>query len=583
MIKENAKLREIIKSRFRRQIIPFLFSFLLLIITILTGCENVQFNQSFREQLDEDLSVTYKFYETFDFTGNYTERTFYTGNTIYSSDFPVYTHEDELLVGWQYLGNQIPSNVKLNEREYISYVRVALKSESFFGVWKTKRYVTFVTNNDLVVNTAVVAEGYCVEAPQIEKKHGRFRFGGWYIDEELTELYDFSTPVMEDITLYAKWIEFNTIKYHKNFGSDDVITEEYDLDERIWIREYQFELRSAYGFVGWARTPDGQAETYPGYIIENLESDLELYAVWTTDLITVTYIDLSNKFTSITSKFGKGAHIRVGQVINENQRWYEYLDGKWQVEGKEIKGYSTNATEDIAYLPIGPYGDHSEPQYDYNDNPVLDEYGNQQYIWTQYTKITEDTSFYVYWGDKTYWLYFRYINEDGDVIYFDNQEVVWNHTAQRPETVPYLSGHIFVDWYEAIWEESTQTYKYSDTPFDFSIVFNEDNIRDRWGVELFAKFEEADTGEAAVNVEFEESPDSDISVAYDYSGSNRIFTAPAGYLSYKWYLDGVELTSLANQNEITIDSSSLTIGWHDVSLIVYDGTNYYSWSGQFNR
>ena len=149
MIKENAKLREIINSSLCKKIIPFLFSILL----VFTGCENIQFNQSFREQLDEDLSVTYKFYETYDFTGNYTERTYYSGKTLYTSDFPVYYHDDELLVGWQYLGNKIPSNIKIDEKEYISYVRVALNSESFFGVWKTKRYVTFVTNNDLVIET----------------------------------------------------------------------------------------------------------------------------------------------------------------------------------------------------------------------------------------------------------------------------------------------------------------------------------------------------------------------------------------------------------------------------------------------
>ena len=33
-----------------------------------------------------------------------------------------------------------------------------------------------------------------------------YTFDKWYIDEECTIVYDFSTPVMDDITLYAGWL-----------------------------------------------------------------------------------------------------------------------------------------------------------------------------------------------------------------------------------------------------------------------------------------------------------------------------------------------------------------------------------------
>lgn len=31
-------------------------------------------------------------------------------------------------------------------------------------------------------------------------------FKGWYVDEAMTEAYDFSTPVIKDVKLYAKWV-----------------------------------------------------------------------------------------------------------------------------------------------------------------------------------------------------------------------------------------------------------------------------------------------------------------------------------------------------------------------------------------
>ncbi len=561
-------MREIIKLK---KIIPILFSLLL----IFTGCENIEFNHSFRQQLDEDLSVYYTFYETYDYTGNSTKLKFYTGQSIYPSDFPVYTHDEELLVGWQYLGNQIPKNVKLDSKEYISSITVGLKEESFFCIWKTKRYVTFVTNNDLVVATAVVAEGDKVAAPQIQNKHGRFRFAGWYIDEELTERYDFSTPVNEDISLYAKWIEFNTIKYYKNDGSNECHVEEVDVGESYWVRDYMFNLRNNYGFVGWATSADGNAEIYPDKNYRDLQTDLNLYAVWTTDLITITYIDTTSNFASETVTFGKGAHVRIGQIFSYNKSWYDFLYSKWTVIGKELKGFSTLSDDDVENLPYDVWGNHSVPEYD-------DEGNYQSSTWTQWTEMTSDATFYAYWGDRTYDVYFYYYDEDGVSHWFDSQEVLWNQKAVRPENVPHLAGYRFVNWYKRIWDSQLQESVLEDTPFDFDTVFNEETINNEWGIDLYAKFEPADTGIITASVTFSENPESDISLPdpiYSYDNSTIQFTAPSGYISYTWYLDGVELTA-EHSSSLTVNLSALTYGVHDLWLVVYDGENYYSWGGQ---
>ena len=585
-------MREIIQLK---KIIPILFSFLL----VLTGCENIEFNHSFREQLDEDLSVTYTFYETYDNTGNFTKLKFFTGKTIYPSEFPVYTHDDELLVGWQYLGNQIPKNISLDKKEYISSIKVGLKEESFFGIWKPKRYVTFVTNNDLTVATAVVAEGDCVASPQIEQKHGRFRCEGWYIDEELTELYDFKTPVMEDITLYAKWIEFNTIRYYKNDGSSDCHIEEVDMNQSYWVNDYMFSLRKNYGFVGWATTATGSAEIYPDKHYNELKTDLNLYAVWSTDLITITYIDKSSKFANAFVKVAKGAHVRIGQVFSDDQTWLEFLDYKWKVTGKEIKGFSTLTNEDIENLPYDTWGGHSVPEYDDDGNPVLDEYNNQRYTWSQWTEMTADTTFYVYWADRDYNVYFRYYDENGNNCWFDSQVVLWNEKAVRPDSVPHLAGHRFVDWYKEKWDGEQQKWVLEDTPFDFDTVINEDTMQNEWGIDLYAKFEPADTGELSATVTFTENQESDISVGGPYTtvSVNTVqFTADPGYTWYKWYFNGVCISDTNyNQNGVVLNSADYTgatvefdytnwpVGWYDIALIVFDGTNYYSWSGQLYR
>lgn len=555
-------------------------SLLILPLLLFISCENIQFNQSLRRQLDEEFSVTYSFYEYSDLDSPHQEMNLYTGRSVSSSSFPVFTHTDEFLVGWQYFFSDIenarlPSNFSLNDKGFISSFRAGLKAEKLYAVWKAKRTVRFETNLDLVIDSVVVAEGDTISAPEIQQKYGRYRFKGWYADEEFTQVWDFSTPILEDTTLYAKWLEVNNITYYKNDGSQDSSYSEFDLDMNYTVYNYMFGERSGYGFVGWSDTPDGSVKYYTGDVIESLHEDLNLYAVWSTDVITITYIDKSQTYASKISRYGRGAHIQVGYALNDNEYWYSYLYNSWRITGKEIKGYSTNPDADIENLEFNRWGSHQVTE--------TDEEGNTYNNWSNYLAVDDSMTFYAFWGDKIYYVYFRYYNLDNEESWFATQEVVYNTKAQRPETVPSLRGYSFVDWYERKWNGILGEYELSDTPFDFDTVFNEDNFERIEGINLFAKFEEADTGEVSATVEFEESPESDISVTYEGSGNDRNFTAPAGYLSYKWYLDGVEQTALANQNAVTIDASSLAVGWHDVSLIVYDGTNYYSWSGQFYK
>ncbi len=57
------------------------------------------------------------------------------------------------------------------------------------------------------------------------------------------------------------------------------------------------------------------------------------------------------------------------------------------------------------------------------------------------------------------------------------------------------------------------------------------------------------------------------------------FTAPEGFTSYVWKLNGAEQTEVTGR-EFEVQTSSLPYGRSDVSLLVNDGTNYYSWQAQ---
>ncbi|MDE7453330.1 MAG: InlB B-repeat-containing protein [Clostridia bacterium] len=68
--------------------------------------------------------------------------------------------------------------------------------------------VTFNSNGGSAVDEKEVESGKTVQKPANPSKEG-YGFGGWYTDVDCTEgnEYDFSTPVTDDLTLYAKWTE----------------------------------------------------------------------------------------------------------------------------------------------------------------------------------------------------------------------------------------------------------------------------------------------------------------------------------------------------------------------------------------
>ena len=67
-----------------------------------------------------------------------------------------------------------------------------------------KFQVTFVYNNGMMNSQVQVAAGNAVPTPSDPRKTNYF-FRGWYTDSYLNNKYDFSKPVLKNITLYAKY------------------------------------------------------------------------------------------------------------------------------------------------------------------------------------------------------------------------------------------------------------------------------------------------------------------------------------------------------------------------------------------
>jgi uncharacterized repeat protein (TIGR02543 family) len=86
------------------------------------------------------------------------------------------------------------------------------EGKTLYAQWEFMYLVTFETNGGSAVPSQYVEKGHKAVKPADPSKPStdtiEYVFAGWYSDSQLTASYDFETPVTTDITLYAKWDEY---------------------------------------------------------------------------------------------------------------------------------------------------------------------------------------------------------------------------------------------------------------------------------------------------------------------------------------------------------------------------------------
>lgn len=108
--------------------------------------------------------------------------------------------------------------------------------------------VTFDTKGGSTVPVENVLNGQKATKPADPTREG-YTFGGWYTEKTCTNPYEFTTPVQNALTLYAKWtINQYTITFKPENGDEDTtITQDYDTP----VTAPANPTRTGYTFAGW--------------------------------------------------------------------------------------------------------------------------------------------------------------------------------------------------------------------------------------------------------------------------------------------------------------------------------------------
>ena len=192
-----------------------------------------------------------------------------------------------------------------------------------------KPTVTFDSNDGTTVDSQTVANGGTVAEPAAPTKDG-YVFAGWYTDKALTQKYDFSKAVKDNMTLYARW----------NVGGDcgDNLTWSLDSDGTLTISGTG--AMKDYDFYDGERSPwDSKKTQIQKVVIGDGVTTIGNDAF--NECTSLTTVDLSNA-TSL-EKIGIRAFFKCSQLEN--------IDLSKAVNLKEIgdNAFNSSGVENVTF------------------------------------------------------------------------------------------------------------------------------------------------------------------------------------------------------------------------------------------
>ncbi|MCL2833842.1 MAG: InlB B-repeat-containing protein [Treponema sp.] len=257
-----------------------------------------------------------------------------------------------------------------------------------------------------------------------------YAFGGWYMTPKGTPidwsvLWDFAAPVNEDIELHAMWIpKPYTVKFEANGGkySDSTTPPDQIILNGTMVREPPIAMTNGtMVFGGWFTD---KACTKVWNFNTPVNSDMTLYALWSTKYYTITFYANMGTLAPDPQKVAHG-----GTILEPRQMTLtNYGFGGWYTNG-------------ISYNPITQ-----------GYNPAT-EFTNE---WDFNTVVTKDMSLYARWDINYCHAAF---DTNGGTPAVADQTVAMGGLLAAPRPVT-KNGYAFAGWYD--------TPAYSGQAWNFS-------------------------------------------------------------------------------------------------------------------
>lgn len=349
--------------------------------------------------------------------------------------------------------------------------------------------VTFKSefHDDIVVE---VKNGLNVEKPIELTKEG-YTFQNWYLEDEI---YDFSKPVLEDITINAKW-EIN--KYKIKLYDNETLIEELTIEYGTTLDEFDnYTIKEGYAFNGWYIND---------VILDNdyiVNSDAEIIGKWEESVYEVKFFDEGNLVEKVELKYGEFVENIILEKKGYNFLGWYYLDNKFDFNTKITENIELNAKwEEISFK--------IDFIYDLNNEEIIDsvtyKYGEE----IVFPNISEkkgyefkgwDTTEKNAYSDLT--IKAKYELKYYEIVYknlddcINNNPIEYSILDEIILDAPYKKGNKFLGWF-------------TDEAFNEKIEKIE--LGSIGSLELYAKFEEVNTVKVIYDLNGGEFNENDLS------------------------------------------------------------------------
>ena len=195
------------------------------------------------------------------------------------------------------------------------------------NIAQPKFTVNFNTNGGSAVQSILdIVAGSTISMPQTTRSG--FTFKGWFVDEALTQKWDFALNRVENnMTLYGKWeanpvIEVFDVNFNSNGGS--AVTSQVGLSKGAKVTKPLDPSRSGYSFRGWFVD---EAMTTPwDFDTNTVTGNTTLYAKWDVNPVVETF-DVrfnSNGGSSVLSQLGLSKGAKVTKPLDPSRSGYSF-------------------------------------------------------------------------------------------------------------------------------------------------------------------------------------------------------------------------------------------------------------------
>lgn len=246
-------------------------------------------------------------------------------------DLPTPTKEGYNFTGWYY---DQGFTSKANKGDEL------LKDVTLYAKWDIRKY-TISFNTEIGTKPESIKEVNVIPNNLPTLKADGYKFEGWYSNKDLTNSVELGKKITSDITLYAKWTAYYSIKYNNN-GFGQSISSDNEAMSLPSILPTLTE--TGYEFLGWYYDEEFTIKANPNDV---LNKNVMLYAKWEKVKYDITF-DLNGVIGTVQTQPVEYDEEFVIPCCDVENKGYKFIGWNTKADGTGTTYYEYDKVKNLS-------------------------------------------------------------------------------------------------------------------------------------------------------------------------------------------------------------------------------------------